>query len=152
MRQLNLQDQGFDLLLLSKLRYGRGMFAALDQSGGSTPAALAHYGVNASEYNTEEEMFERIHQMRLRVIKSPAFAGDRILAVILFKLTLQSSIEGRTIPDFLFEKDRIASFLKIDAGLDQAVDGAQLMRPFPILRRRCVGHEASELWGRRCAP
>nr|WP_184223832.1 fructose-bisphosphate aldolase [Granulicella aggregans] len=109
------------------------MLAALDQSGGSTPAALAQYGVNASEYKSEEELFEQIHQMRLRVMKSPAFAGDRILAVILFKRTLQSRIEGRAIPDLLFEKGRIASLLKIDVGLEQAVHGAQLMQPIPDL-------------------
>ena len=109
------------------------MFAALDQSGGSTPAALAHYGVNASEYKSEKEMFQRIHQMRLRVMKSPAFTGGRILAVILFMRTLKSYIEGRTIPEFLLEKGRIASFLKIDAGLEQAVNDAQLMRPIPDL-------------------
>lgn len=133
MQQPDSPVQGFHPLLLSRLRYGQGMFAALDQSGGSTPAALARYGVDASQYKNEEEMFELIHEMRLRVIKSPVFAGDRILAVILFTRTLKSSIQGRTIPQFLSGKGGIASFLKIDAGLEQTVDGVQLMKPIPDL-------------------
>lgn len=109
------------------------MFAALDQSGGSTPAALARYGVDANQYKNEEEMFELVHEMRLRVIKSPVFAGDRILAVILFARTLKSSIQGQTIPQFLSDKGGIASFLKIDAGLEQTINGIQLMKPIPDL-------------------
>ena len=133
MQQPHSQEQRFDPLLLAKLRYGGGMFAALDQSGGSTPGALARYGVGPDQYNSEEVMFERIHEMRLRVMESPAFAGDRVLAVILFARTLRSCIRGSTIPQFLSDKDRIASFLKIDAGLEQIANGLQLMKPIPDL-------------------
>lgn len=128
MHQTGSPVSGFDPLLLSRLRYGQGMFAALDQSGGSTPAALTRYGVDASQYKNEEEMFEQIHEMRLRVIESPAFFGDRILAVILFTRTLKGSIQGRAIPQFLADKGGIASFLKIDAGLEQTGNGVQLMK------------------------
>jgi len=127
-------EDGIDQSLLSRLRYSRGIFAALDQSGGSTPAALTHYGIDTSQYSSEDEMFDLIHQMRLRIITSPKFDGDRVLAVILFAKTLGGHIGEQTIPEYLMGKHQIASFLKIDHGLEAVMDGVQLLKPVPDLQ------------------
>lgn len=120
--------------LLARLRGSQGMVAALDQSGGSTPAALAHYGLDATRYRNEDEMFDLIHQMRLRIVTSPSFDGSRVLGVILFEKTLGVRIGSQSIPEYLFGKNQIASFLKIDQGLEPITKGVQLMRPIPNLR------------------
>ncbi|WP_047487193.1 hypothetical protein [Terriglobus sp. TAA 43] len=127
-------ENGIDQSLLSRLRYSRGLFAALDQSGGSTPAALTHYGIDTSQYSSEDKMFDLIHQMRLRIITSPKFDGDRVLAVILFAKTLSGQIGEQTIPEYLMGKHQIASFLKIDHGLEAVTDGVQLLKPIPDLQ------------------
>ncbi|MGV0746281.1 fructose bisphosphate aldolase [Mycolicibacterium sp. XJ870] len=116
-----------------KMTSGKGFVAALDQSGGSTPKALRLYGVEESAYSSEEEMFDLIHQMRSRIITSPAFTGDRVLAAILFEQTMDRSIEGKPSATFLWEDKGVVPLLKIDKGLAEAADGVQLMKPMPAL-------------------
>ena len=119
---------------LEKMRNGKGFIAALDQSGGSTPKALKLYGVNEDQYSNEEEMFDLIHKMRTRIIKSPAFNEEKILGAILFEQTMDSKIDGKYTADFLWEEKRILPFLKIDKGLnDLDADGVQTMKPNPGL-------------------
>ena len=119
---------------LEKMRNGKGFIAALDQSGGSTPKALKLYGVNEDEYSNEEEMFDLIHKMRTRIIKSPAFNESKILGAILFEQTMDSKIDGKYTADFLWEEKRVLPFLKIDKGLnDLDADGVQTMKPNPTL-------------------
>jgi len=119
---------------LEKMRNGKGFIAALDQSGGSTPKALKLYGVNEDQYSNEEEMFDLIHKMRTRIIKSPAFNEGKILGAILFEQTMDSKIDGKYTADFLWEEKRVLPFLKIDKGLnDLDADGVQTMKPNPGL-------------------
>ena len=119
---------------LEKMRNGKGFIAALDQSGGSTPKALKLYGVNENEYSNDKEMFDLIHKMRTRIIKSPAFNETKILGAILFEQTMDSKIDGKYTADFLWEEKRVLPFLKIDKGLnDLDADGVQTMKPNPTL-------------------
>ena len=119
---------------LEKMRNGKGFIAALDQSGGSTPKALKLYGVNEDQYSNEAEMFDLIHKMRTRIIKSPAFNEQKILGAILFEQTMDSKIDGKYTADFLWEEKRVLPFLKIDKGLnDLDADGVQTMKPNPGL-------------------
>ena len=119
---------------LEKMRNGKGFIAALDQSGGSTPKALKLYGVNEDQYSNEGEMFDLIHKMRTRIIKSPAFNEEKILGAILFEQTMDSKIDGKYTADFLWEEKRVLPFLKIDKGLnDLDADGVQTMKPNPGL-------------------
>jgi fructose-bisphosphate aldolase class I len=118
---------------LDKVRAGQGFIAALDQSGGSTPKALKLYGVEESEYSGEAEMFDRIHEMRTRIIKSPAFTGERILGAILFEQTMDRQIDGQDTGDYLWSVKHVVPFLKIDKGLQDEADGVQLMKPMPGL-------------------
>ena len=119
---------------LEKMRNGKGFIAALDQSGGSTPKALKLYGINEDQYSNEAEMFDLIHKMRTRIIKSPAFNESKILGAILFEQTMDSKIDGKYTADFLWEEKRILPFLKIDKGLnDLDADGVQTMKPNPGL-------------------
>lgn len=110
-----------------------GFVAALDQSGGSTPEALRLYGIPDSAYSSEAEMFEMIHQMRLRIMTSPAFSGDKVVATILFERTMDSDIEGKPIPSYLWQDRRIVPLLKVDSGREPERDGVQLMKPMPNL-------------------
>ncbi len=110
-----------------------GLVAALDQSGGSTPKALAAYGVPETAWGTPPEMFEIVHQMRARIITSPVFTGARILAAILFENTMDRSIEGRPTADYLWNVKSIVPFLKVDAGVADEQDGVCLMKPIPQL-------------------
>ncbi len=116
-----------------------GFIAALDQSGGSTPRALALYGIEDSAYSNEAEMFGLIHQMRCRIITSPAFTGDRVIAAILFEMTMDGSVEGKPVPEFLWKDRGVVPMLKIDQGLADESDGMKLMKPMPglddLLRR-----------------
>ncbi len=112
---------------------GRGFVAALDQSGGSTPKALRLYGIEEEAYSSEEQMFDLIHQMRARIITSPAFTGDRVLAAILFEQTMDRDIEGRPSTTYLWETKGVVPLLKIDKGLTEAADDVQLMKPMPGL-------------------
>ena len=119
---------------LEKMRNGKGFIAALDQSGGSTPKALKLYGINEDQYSNDAEMFDLIHKMRTRIIKSPAFNETKILGAILFEQTMDSKIDGKYTADFLWEEKRVLPFLKIDKGLnDLDADGVQTMKPNPGL-------------------
>ena len=119
---------------LEKMRNGKGFIAALDQSGGSTPKALKLYGINEDQYSNDTEMFDLIHKMRTRIIKSPAFNEQKILGAILFEQTMDSKIDGKYTADFLWEEKRVLPFLKIDKGLnDLDADGVQTMKPNPGL-------------------
>ena len=119
---------------LEKMRNGKGFIAALDQSGGSTPKALKLYGINEDQYSNDAEMFDLIHKMRTRIIKSPTFNEEKILGAILFEQTMDSKIDGKYTADFLWEEKRILPFLKIDKGLnDLDADGVQTMKPNPGL-------------------
>ncbi len=111
-----------------KIKNGKGFIAALDQSGGSTPKALAEYGVPEDAYSNEDEMFDRVHQMRTRIITSPAFSADQILGAILFEQTMDREIEGKYTADYLADKG-IVPFLKVDKGLAEQENGVQLMKP-----------------------
>ncbi|MCV7219838.1 fructose bisphosphate aldolase [Mycolicibacterium elephantis] len=118
---------------LEKVRSGTGFIAALDQSGGSTPKALKLYGIPEDDYSGEDEMFDLVHQMRTRIITSPAFDGDRIVGAILFENTMDREVEGRQTADYLWNVKNIVPFLKIDKGLAEEKDGAQMMKPMPGL-------------------
>ncbi len=128
---------------LEQMGKAQGFIGALDQSGGSTPKALKAYGIEENEYNSEEEMFELIHKMRSRMITSDAFNTGKIIGVILFERTMRGEIEGLKTSDFLWEKRHIVPFLKVDKGLENEVDGVQLMKPFPGLGELC--DEAAKL-------
>ncbi|MBP1949868.1 fructose bisphosphate aldolase [Virgibacillus litoralis] len=116
-----------------KIKNGNGFIAALDQSGGSTPKALANYGVLEDAYSKEEEMFNLVHEMRTRIITSPAFDSTYILGAILFEQTMDSKIEGMYTADYLADKKEIVPFLKVDKGLAEQSNGVQLMKPNPGL-------------------
>ena len=116
-----------------KIRTAQGFIAALDQSGGSTPKALRLYGVDESAYSGDAEMFDRIHQMRTRIITSPAFTGERILGSILFEMTMDRQIMGMGAAEYLWQEKDVVPFLKVDKGLAEEVDGAQVMKPMPDL-------------------
>ncbi|HEX3514455.1 MAG TPA: fructose bisphosphate aldolase [Trebonia sp.] len=118
---------------LEKVRAGRGFFAALDQSGGSTPHALAEYGIERDRYSSADEMFDLVHAMRTRVITNPAFDGRRILAAILFLQTMQRTIEGVPTAQYLWETKNVVPFLKVDLGLAPEQDDVQLMKPIDTL-------------------
>ena len=118
---------------LEKVRAGKGFIAALDQSGGSTPKALKLYGVEEDAYEGEDEMFDRIHEMRTRIVTSPSFTGERVLGAILFEQTMDRQIEGRGSAEYLWEVKGVVPFLKIDKGLADEADGVQLMKPMPDL-------------------
>ena len=118
---------------LDKISGSNGFIAALDQSGGSTPKALRLYGITESEYSNEEEMYEKVHQMRSRIITSNSFMGDRILGAILFEKTMNGEILGMDTANYLWSKKNVVPFLKIDKGLDEVNDGVQLMKPNPGL-------------------
>ncbi|MNH97285.1 Fructose-bisphosphate aldolase class 1 [compost metagenome] len=118
---------------LERIRTGKGFIAALDQSGGSTPKALLHYGIEENRYSNEEEMYELVHEMRTRIIKSSAFDSRYILGAILFENTMDRYIDGQLTADYLWEKKGIVPFLKIDKGLAGIEDGVQLMKPNPGL-------------------
>ena len=116
-----------------RMKNGKGFIAALDQSGGSTPKALLNYGVTEDKYSNDEEMFKLVHEMRKRIITNEAFTSDRILAAILFKVTMNSKVGDKYTGDYLWEEKGIVPILKIDEGLDEEKDGAQLMKPFKHL-------------------
>jgi fructose-bisphosphate aldolase class I len=118
---------------LERMKHGAGFIAALDQSGGSTPKALRDYGIESSQYHTEDEMYDLIQQMRSRIIASKAFSSNHILGAILFEKTMERKIDNLYTADYLWEKKGIVPFLKIDNGLDEQKDGVQLMKPIPKL-------------------
>jgi fructose-bisphosphate aldolase class I len=123
---MNTQD------MTAKMAAGQGFIAALDQSGGSTPKALTGYGIEEGAWSSEDEMFELIHEMRSRIIKSPCFASGKVIGAILFEKTMDGTIDGRPVPQALIELG-VVPFLKIDKGLEAEADGVQLMKPMPGL-------------------
>jgi fructose-bisphosphate aldolase, class I len=118
---------------LEKMRIGAGFVAALDQSGGSTPKALAAYGIPEGSWSNEEEMFALMHQMRARMITSPSFTGEKILGAILFEKTMDDDILGQPAADYLWNVKRIVPFLKVDLGLVEEKNGVRMMKPMPQL-------------------
>ena len=118
---------------LEKIQKAPGFIAALDQSGGSTPKALGLYGVSPDEWSSDDEMFGLVHEMRTRIMTSPAFGGDRILGAILFEDTMDRMVEGQPTASYLWNIKQVVPFLKVDKGLAELVDGAQLMNPMPEL-------------------
>lgn len=118
---------------MTRMSSGKGFIAALDQSGGSTPKALEAYGIAEDSYDTDEEMFNLVHEMRSRIIESPAFTSEHILGAILFEGTMERQIEGLPTVDYLWDKKGIMSFLKIDKGLTEEMDGVQYLKPIPDL-------------------
>lgn len=118
---------------LEKMASAPGFIAALDQSGGSTPKALRLYGVEEDAWSNEEEMFDLVHQMRTRIITSPAFTGERILAAILFENTMDREIEGKPTAEYLWDDKRVVPILKVDKGLADEDNGVQMMKPMPHL-------------------
>ncbi|MDU3087283.1 MAG: fructose bisphosphate aldolase [Peptoniphilus harei] len=130
-----------------RMKNGKGFIAALDQSGGSTPKALLNYGVTEDAYSNEEEMFDKVHEMRKRIIKDEAFTSDRILAAILFKVTMNSKIDGKFTGDYLWEEKGIVPILKVDEGLDEEKDGAQLMKPFKHIDELLANAKERNIFG-----
>lgn len=124
-----------------------GFIAALDQSGGSTPKALKLYGIEESAYSNEDEMFELIHQMRCRIIAAPPFNGDRVLAAILFEKTMDGTINGKPVPDFLWNDRGVVPIIKIDKGLADESDGVKLMKPMPDLPELLKRSAAAGMFG-----
>jgi len=118
---------------LHKIKTSPGFVAALDQSGGSTPKALRLYGIQENMWSSDDEMFTIVHQMRTRIMTSPAFTGERIIGAILFENTMDRDIEGQPTTDYLWNVKRIVPFLKVDKGLAAEKDGVQLMKPLPTL-------------------
>ncbi len=130
--------------MYEKVARADGFIAALDQSGGSTPKALAQYGVQESEYSGEEEMFDAVHAMRTRIMTSPVFTGERILGAILFEGTMDREVEGKPTAHYLWNDKNVVPFLKVDKGLADESDGVQLMKPMPeldALLDRAVGND-----------
>ena len=132
---------------LRKIRQDAGFIAALDQSGGSTPKALMVYGVGEDAYANDEEMFGVVHQMRTRIIVSPAFTGDRILGAILFENTMDREIEGAGSGTYLWKNKGVVPFLKVDKGLADEADGVQLMKPMPGLEELLARARGKEIFG-----
>ena len=132
--------------MLDKLNTQVGFIAALDQSGGSTPKALRLYGIEESEYSSDEEMFNLVHDMRTRIITSEPFNGVRVLGAILFENTLDREIEGMPTAHYLWQKKRVIPFLKVDKGLAEESDGVQVMKPMPeldALLAKAVAHHTT---------
>lgn len=132
-----------DTTQLERIRTGRGFFAALDQSGGSTPKALAEYGVDEDRWSSDAEMFDLVHAMRTRVVTDPAFDGRRVLAAILFEQTMEREVEGLPTGRYLWERRQVVPFLKVDKGLAEQAHGVQLMKPIDgldDLLQRAVAH------------
>ena len=132
---------------LQKVKTSPGFIAALDQSGGSTPKALRLYGVQENTWSSDEEMFAIVHQMRTRIITSPAFNGDRIIGAILFENTMDREIDGQPTADYLWNVKRVVPFLKVDQGLAAEKDGVQLMKPMPMLAALLDKARAKRIFG-----
>ncbi|MHC6646075.1 fructose bisphosphate aldolase [Alteromonas sp. HB246098] len=133
--------------MLDKLKTQTGFIAALDQSGGSTPKALRLYGIEESEYSSDEEMFNLVHEMRTRIITSTPFSGERVLGAILFENTLDREIEGMSTAHFLWQKKRVIPFLKVDKGLAEESNGVQVMKPMPGLDALLAKAVAQDVFG-----
>ena len=132
---------------LNKIKTAPGFIAALDQSGGSTPKALGLYGVTPDAWSNDEEMFGVVHEMRSRIMTSPSFGGDRILGAILFENTMDREVEGQSTASYLWEVKNVVPFLKVDKGLADVVDGAQVMNPMPDLDALLAKARAAGIFG-----
>ncbi len=132
---------------LERMKHDNGFIAALDQSGGSTPKALANYGIPKEAYSGEEEMVRLVHEMRTRIMKSPVFTKDRILATILFEKTMDLTVDGQLSADYLWETKGILSFLKVDKGLADPENGVQLMKPMPDLDELLIRAKGRHIFG-----
>ena len=133
--------------MFEQVKAGKGFIAALDQSGGSTPKALKLYGIDESEYSGDAAMFDLIHQMRSRLIKSKVFTGDRIVGAILFEMTMERQIDGIGSAEYLWNKKKIVPFLKIDNGLAPESNDVQLMKPIPELSARIAAANKHGVFG-----
>jgi fructose-bisphosphate aldolase class I len=142
MKSIDLNEQQ-----LQQMKTHPGFIAALDQSGGSTPKALALYGIKEGAWSNEEEMFGIVHQMRARMITSPGFTGERIIGAILFEDTMDRDIEGQPTADYLWNVKRVVPFLKVDKGLEPEKDGVQLMKPMPALTALLEKAKAKRIFG-----
>jgi fructose-bisphosphate aldolase class I len=142
MKSIGLNEQQ-----LQKMKSHPGFIAALDQSGGSTPKALALYGIKEGSWKNEDEMFALVHQMRSRMITSPSFNGDRIIGAILFENTMDREIEAQPTADYLWKLKRVVPFLKVDKGLDAEKNGVQLMKPIPTLGALLEKAKAKRIFG-----
>lgn len=131
----------------AQMKSGKGFIAALDQSGGSTPKALSLYGIEPNTYSGEAAMFDLVHQMRSRIIKSPSFTSERVIGVILFEMTMDRQIDGLGSAEFLWQKKNIVPFLKVDNGLADEKDGAQIMKPIPELDARLASAISHGVFG-----
>jgi fructose-bisphosphate aldolase class I len=132
---------------LAQMKSNKGFIAALDQSGGSTPKALSLYGIEPNTYSGEAAMFDLVHQMRSRIIKSPSFTSERVIGVILFEMTMDRQIDGLGSAEFLWQKKNIVPFLKVDNGLADEKDGAQVMKPIPELDTRLASAISHGVFG-----
>ena len=135
------------LAMLEKVKTENGFIAALDQSGGSTPKALRLYGIEESEYSSDEEMFDMVHAMRTRIITSDAFTGERVLGAILFENTLERDIKGMPSAKFLWTEKNVIPFLKVDKGLADEQNGVQVMKPMPALNELLAKANAQDVFG-----
>jgi fructose-bisphosphate aldolase, class I len=142
MKSIGLNEQQ-----LQKMRSHAGFIAALDQSGGSTPKALALYGIKEGAWSNEEEMFAIVHQMRTRMITSPRFTGERIIGAILFENTMDRDIHGQPAANFLWNVKGVVPFLKVDKGLDAEKEGVQLMKPIPALAELLEKAKSKRIFG-----
>ena len=136
-----------DSAQLRVIRSAPGFFAALDQSGGSTPKALAEYGVDADRYSNDDEMFDLVHAMRTRIVTSPAFDGSRVIAAILFEQTMTRTVGGRPTARYLWEERHVVPFLKVDNGLADAQHGVRLMKPIDTLDDLLAGANRHRMFG-----
>ena len=132
---------------LEKIKKAPGFIAALDQSGGSTPKALGLYGITPDAWSNDEEMFTVVHEMRSRIMTSPAFGGDRILGAILFENTMDRKVDGKPTPSYLWDVKHVVPFLKVDKGLADVADGAQVMKPMPGLDALLAKARAAGIFG-----
>ncbi len=133
--------------MLQQMRSGKGFIAALDQSGGSTPKVLSLYGLDSSAYSNEAEMFDVMHGMRSRLIKSPSFNGNRVIGAILFEMTMERTIDGIGTAEYLWSKKKIVPFLKVDNGLADEANDVQLMKPIPELGARIAAANKHGVFG-----
>jgi fructose-bisphosphate aldolase class I len=133
--------------MLQQMRSGKGFIAALDQSGGSTPKVLSLYGLDSSAYSNEAEMFDVMHGMRSRLIKSPSFNGNRVIGAILFEMTMERTIDGIGTAEYLWSKKKIVPFLKVDNGLADEANDVQLMKPIPELSARIAAANKHRVFG-----
>ncbi len=132
---------------LQQMRYGKGFIAALDQSGGSTPKVLSLYGIDPSSYSNEAEMFDFMHEMRSRIIKSTMFNGSRVIGAILFEMTMERTIDGIGTAEYLWSKKQVVPFLKVDNGLADEANDVQLMKPIPELGARIASANRHSVFG-----